>query len=67
MLPTCGRYAGVEWHHPPPVGSVDPNIRHRVTVCDLMTVSRATYIPNLNYCEGRMATELRHSECRGSV
>ena len=33
----------MERHYPPPVGSVDPNIRHQITVCDLMAATRRTY------------------------
>ena len=69
MLPTRGRHAGVERHHPLPLGSVDPNIRHRATVFVPMPATRWTYLtysPCLNWCEERMATELRHTEFRGT-
>ena len=31
------------WQHSPPVGSVDPNIRHRCTVFDPMLATRGTH------------------------
>ena len=52
-------------HHPPPAGSADLNIRHRVTVFDPMPATSGAYQaynPCLSLCEGRVATELHHTK-----